>query len=100
MSRPPATQRRAEILAAALALAEQTDYRHMTRAEVAQAAGCSPALVAWHFGNMDDLRETVLFEAVERECLRVVAQGLVAVNPIAWGASASLRGRALRSLTR
>jgi AcrR family transcriptional regulator len=99
MSRPPATRRRAEILAAALALAEQTDYRHITRAEVAQAAGCSPALVAHHFGNMAELREQVLFEAVERECLRVVAQGLIAVDPIAWGAPQSVRAAALRAVS-
>lgn len=98
MSRPPATERKAQILAAALQLAEQTDYRHITRRSVAQAAKCSSALVTHHFGDMAALRVAVLFAAVEQSCLRVVAQGLVACDPIAWGAPVAIRAAALRAL--
>lgn len=85
------TVRRAEVLAAALRVAEVRGYRQMTRDEIATEAHCSPALVTAMLGTMTALRRHVLRAAVAGEVLPVIAQGLAARDAHAMRASDKLR---------
>jgi len=70
----------------------------VTRRAVADRAQCSLALVSYHFGSMQGLIDAVVEQAVIREDLRVLAQGLSVKNPKALKASATLRNRAAKCL--
>lgn len=86
--------RKAEILTAALSLASMTHYLTVTREQIATAAGVSPAAVQYHFKTMPQLRRQMMRAAVKRECLTVVAQGLLAKDPHVADIGADLRKRA------
>lgn len=86
------------ILTAALALAVVGNYRDLTRAAVADAAGVSPGTISNYAGDMAGLRDKVMTAAVAREVLAVIAQGLAARDPIALAASDELKTAALATL--
>lgn len=93
-----ARERKAQILAAALALCETVSYTRVTRDQIAEKAGCPPTLVAYHFGTVISLRRDIMREAVRAGCLRVIAQGLALRDPHAMKAPEDLRRRAADSL--
>lgn len=90
--------RKAAILTAAVKLATEKHYQTITRDDVAQAAGVSAGLVTRYFFAMPELRRRVMEEAVRRELLPVIAQGLAHGCPVAAGAPAWLRAKALTAL--
>ena len=90
--------RRQLILSAALRLAGRRGYREIEVGDVATEAKVSTALVIHYFGSMDVLRAAVLREAISREDLQVVAQGISHLDPVATEAPAALRRRAARWL--
>jgi len=92
-------ERKQQIVEAALSLAKIGNYATVQRVEVANALGVSPPAISHHFGDMDALREAVMFEAVRRGCLPVVVQGLAAGHQLAKEAPEELRLRAVASLT-
>lgn len=71
--------RKAQILTAAIQVAERKGYMNIQRADVAEQAGVSPALVSHIFTTMPKLRRAVMRYAVRTENCKVVLQGL-AVN--------------------
>lgn len=87
------------VLNAALAVAERDGWHAITRDAVAQLAGCSSGTVSGAFGGMAGLSDAVMQAAVERECLPVLAAGLVARHPVAVdacpGSQAGLSTRVL-----
>lgn len=87
-----------KIMAAAMRLAVERGYRIISRGDIAEAAGSSPALVSHYFGTMDDLRNAVMVEAVKTGQLDIVAQGLADGHAIARDAPAELREAAVRAL--
>ena len=89
--------RLAEILKAALVVATRGHYARMTRAQIAEQAGVAGSLVQHYLGTMPKLREAVMREAVERQCLAVIAQGLLAKDPHALCAPEALRRQALNT---
>ena len=91
-------ERRKLVLDAALDLAESGNYLTMTRNEVGEAAGISGSHIHHLFGSTGGLRNAVLAEAIERDRLAVVAQGIIAKDPIATTAAIGLRKRALNYL--
>ena len=87
------------ILGVALALSESVGYAHITRAEVAAAAGVSPALVSWYLGTVPQMRAAVMHAAVKNaRSLSVIAQGITARDPVALRAPLWLRAQALSTL--
>lgn len=74
------------------------DYRMLTIMEVAVEVGDSRQLVAYHGGGMLGIRRGLMRLAVDTEALPVVAQGLVARDPIALAAPQELRVAALRAV--
>lgn len=87
-----------QILDAAVRVAERTGYRSLKREDVAAEAGVSNGLVSHYFLLIELLRMEVLAAAVERGVLPIVAEGLVAGEPVAQQACADLRARAAVSL--
>lgn len=63
---------REKLLNAALGVALRQHYSQMTRADVAEAAGCSATLVSHYLGDMTDVREAVLSLARRTGRLRAV----------------------------
>lgn len=98
MSKLEARARAAQILAAALRLAEWFGYTNVTRDQVAARIGVAPSLIPHYMGTMASLRRKIMREAVRLECLPVIAQGLAVRDPHALAAPPELRQRAARHL--
>lgn len=97
-ARVPPELRREAILTAALGLAVKCGYTSITRDQVAELSGTSPPNVGRLFGTMPKLRRHVMREAVRREVLPVIAQGLLDGNPHAKKAPPEVRAAALEQL--
>lgn len=104
-----ATDRRAQILSAAMKLAVKRGYQNVTRDEIAAAAGVSAGLVNKYFSTMPQLRRDVMRAAVRAastgqpgtavipEMLTIVAQGIVARDRHALKAPDIVKNAALAS---
>lgn len=92
-------KRRAQLLDAAMRLAEETDYKLITRAAIASFCGVTESLVSFHLGDMDTLRDTILREAIRLEKLSIVARGLLDMHPIAVEAPQELKDKVAESLS-
>lgn len=88
------------LLSAALKLAATKGYNRITRDEIAQAAGVSPALVSARLGTMDAMRRSVMRAAIRERVLAVVAQGIVARDKHALAADVELRRQAMEHACR
>lgn len=94
------TDRREQILAAAVELADCSGLTALTFDAVAQAARCSKALVVRYFYTTAEMRQHVMTRAVTEERLRVIADGLVARDAVALSAHGWLKARALAAVAR
>lgn len=83
------------ILDAALELAKGLGFEWITRDQVATAAGVSPATINNVFGTVSGMKRAVLREAIAREVVEIVAQGLAVRHPIALAAPTELKERAV-----
>lgn len=95
------TERDGRILEAAVELAKEPGtggYQWITRDLVAERAGVSVGSVNNAFGRMVELKRAVMREAVSREIVEIVAQGLADGSPIAAAAPPDLKARAARSI--
>lgn len=87
------------ILEAALRLAQSKgSYRALTQSSVAEAAGVSRGLINHYYLLVELLRLEVLELAIKRGILPLVAEGLVAGEPVAQRAPMELRARAAVAL--
>jgi AcrR family transcriptional regulator len=100
MTRPRllATDRKAQILEAALQYAAANSFAQITFAAVGRLSGCGRTTAIYHFHSIVRLRSAVMRIAVKRGVLKVVAQGLVARHSAALAAPDDLKARALASL--
>ena len=76
-------ERAEEVLQAALVVASETNYRTMTREDIAQRAGVKAPLVTFYFKSMDELRRQVMARAISNRILVIIAHGLVNKAPLA-----------------
>ncbi len=83
------------ILNGALTVAQNDGWRAVTRDRVAEEAGVGAGSVNTVFGTIDALRGAVMHEAVQRQILPIIAQGLADRHPIARAAPVELKKRAL-----
>lgn len=86
------------IVKAAVSVAIKLGFEHLTRNGIAAEAGVAHSLVS-HYFTMEDLRNEVMEEAVEREILRVIAYGIATRHPAAADLSPELFSKVMRSLT-
>lgn len=92
------TNRNRAVLEAAIALAQERGFAHVTRDLVAERAQVAAGSVNNAFGTMDGLRDAVMAAAVERELVDIVGQGLAAGHPAARAAPEDLKRDALAKL--
>lgn len=90
--------RKDQILTAALPLAAAGGYLKVTRDQVADAAGVTPALIQYHFKTMSQFRRALMRHAIAKGCLRVLAQGLSCGDEHAAKAPAEMKERAIEGL--
>jgi len=92
-------KRKAALLSCALVLAETKGYKNLTGPKVASAAGLqSHGQINYYFGNIGNLRDIVLKEAVLRGNIEILLQGLVTKDPIALAAPEHLKNAAIDKL--
>lgn len=92
------TERRSQILAAAIEVAKIDGYQWVRRTEVAQRAGVAVGLVNKYYGTMIQLKRAVMRAAVEQRIVPLVAQGLADGNEHALKADAALKAQAAQHL--
>ncbi len=90
--------RKEDILTAALIVATKFHYQHVSRAEIAEQAGVTGTTVQYHFHTMQQLRVQIMRAAIKRECLPVIAQGILAGDSHARKAPQELKDRAWSSI--
>lgn len=81
------------IIDAAVSLAKENGYQWLTRDEVARVAGVGAGTVNSAYGSMVELKRAVLREAVEKEIVEIIAQGMTDRHPIVANISDDLRSR-------
>ncbi len=86
--------RKTLLLKAAISVASKGHYKHITRKQIAEAAGTSGPLVKHYLGPMDKLGDVLMAYAVENRQLWVLAQGIIAEDPIALAAPDELKDKA------
>ncbi len=92
--RLPSSERRTAILEAAVELTTTQGYRELTQANIAAEAKVSTGLLTFHFGNMGELRDALMWYAIKTNNLRILAQGLAVQDSIAITAPVELRAAA------
>lgn len=90
------TDRRKQILNAAVELAQRDGYLSISQNRVAQEASVSPGLVYHYFPGT--LKQAVMKEAIAEGHLSILAEGLAARDPVALRAPTSLRAAAIATL--
>ncbi len=87
--------RKEQIVAAALALSERLDYRHLPWSTLAAEINVSGAAIRYHFKTKTQLERAVLVSAIKSEFLPVIAQALIANDPRAKSLPDEMKRRAL-----
>jgi AcrR family transcriptional regulator len=92
------TDRKKQLLKAAVAVACTRGYQNVRLDDVASAAQCTRGLVLHHFATIAQLKRAIMRAAVNEKVLAIIAQGIVANDEQALKASPELRGAALDSV--
>lgn len=98
--RLPKAERRAELLDAALHIAERIGADKVTHDLVAQHAEVTRTLVIHYFGTAPQLRRDIMRAAVKRRIVPIVARGIALRDAHALKADDALRALALAHLAR
>ena len=93
------TERRDQILKAAVDLAKEKGYHALTRDGVAVQAGVSFGLVTRYYGAIDTLKQKVMDEAVRTGILEIIAAGLAVGDPVARSAPSELKVKAAQLIS-
>jgi AcrR family transcriptional regulator len=73
--------KKAEILAAAVALSERVGYRIITRDAIAIEAKCAQGSVLGHYSTMAILRRAIVGHAISTKNLKILAEAMSADDP-------------------
>lgn len=92
--------RRSRVLESALALAQRDGYRKIRREDVAEQSGIAVGSVNLAFGTMQQLRDAVMTEAINRGLVGIVAEGIGNSDALAKAAPLSLRKKAIEFLAK
>ena len=91
--------RKQQILEAAIALAKEEGYYSLGLRNVARSAKCSPGLVLNYFGSVLELQSSVMKEAIKKEIIEIIVQGVVNKNIDALNAPSALISRSLSHIS-
>lgn len=98
--RLPKAERRAELLDAALHIAERIGADKVTHDLVAQHAEVTRTLVIHYFGTAPQLRRDIMRAAVKRRLVPIVARGIALRDSHALKADEALRAECAAHLMR
>jgi AcrR family transcriptional regulator len=90
--------RKAHILLAAVNVAKKHGYNRITQEQVATEAGITGGLVCHYWKNMENLRAAIVAKALELKIHSILAQGLVAQDPLVANLSGRLKEEVLDEL--
>lgn len=90
--------RTAQLLDVALKLAAKHGLANIRRDQIAEAADVSQGLVTERLGTMAEMRRTIMRQAVARQVLPIIAEGLANKDKMALKAAPDLKAKALASL--
>lgn len=90
--------RKEQIIKAALELAHEHRFDHVSRNMIADKVGVAGPTVQYHFGTMQQLRRALMREALKLEDLKILAQIIAARDPYADKIPSDLKARALATL--
>lgn len=93
-------ERKQEILEVAIKLAKDIGYSHLTRNEVARQANVAYGLVTAYFKNIDNLKRSVIKEAIKQEIIQIIAQALAHKEPLTNKLNPNLREKVIRYLSK
>jgi AcrR family transcriptional regulator len=79
--RASAKVRKKQLMAHALDLAIETNYREVTRDQIADAAGISTSLVTHYLGTLKSMRRDIVRAALADEIPEVIAQAIACKDP-------------------
>lgn len=96
----PKGERRAELLNAAIQLAETVGADKVTHAAVAAAVGVTHQLVVHYFGTVVALRRDIMRAAVKQRLVPIVARGIALRDSHALRADEGLRAECAAYLMR
>ena len=85
--------KRAELLKHALRVARKHGYKHCSRAQIAEEAGCSANLLNYYFDTLPKLHRAIMGEAIRVVDLDIIAQGLLAKDPRVENISEEIRAK-------
>lgn len=88
--------RKLQVLQHAMKLSEINGFTGFSSLDIAKSVGIGHPLIFHHFGTMANLRADLMRLAVKTQNMLVLAQGIVARNPIAVAAPESLKRQALK----
>lgn len=91
--------RRAQLLATGVALAETYGTHGVTQKMIGEQVGCSPGLLYRYFGTIEKFRSAVMTAAVRSENLRVIGRGLATNDRRCLRLDPAIQKRALASLS-
>lgn len=97
MARKKPEVRKAEILESALTVANRDGWINMTRDSVAEHAGVAIGLVNHYYGTMSQLKRAVMRAAITRGEYKILAQGVLAQDPVAIKAPGKMKKEAVSS---
>lgn len=101
LNKARAATRASKVLDAAIQEAEDVGFQFITRSAVAKRADVVDASVSYAFGGMLGLKRAVLTEAIARENLTILVQGLAdrpGGHPLLKDMSGDLRDRAVAAM--
>lgn len=88
------------ILVVAVRLVRNDGLMVVTRAQIAEQAGCSEANVSYHFGTMERLRVAIIEHALDHELIEVLSQARAVRHPSLGRMSAALKERVAAHIAR
>lgn len=80
--RMPADLRKQQILEIAAEICSKVEYRRVSKKMIADRAKISRSLINYHFKSMKLLRTSLIIYACEKKIHHIIAQGLLAKEPL------------------
>lgn len=80
--RMSAESRKQHILSTSAELCKKIEYRRLTKKMISERAKISKSLINYHFRSMGLLRTSLLSYACDKKINHILAQGLVAKEPV------------------
>ncbi len=86
-----------DLLEVAIKLAEAEGYSNVKRDEIARVAGVAMGTVNYHLGTMSKIKKSIVKHAIKTENLTIMAQAIIAKDPMSSKISDDLRSQAIQA---